>query len=142
MKTSFHTLLFKTFHAQRNQIRPYMHDIGLSSGQPKVLGYLLEHDDVMQKDVAKYCDIEPATVSKMLEPMEKNQLIIRKAVTGNRRAGCISISEKGKTAYETWKVHCTNVEEKMLQDFSEEERQQFISFLSRAYVNLTNNHIE
>lgn len=142
MKTSFHTLLFKTFHAQRKQIRPYMNDVGLSSGQPKLLGYLLDHNACMQKDLAEYCDIEPATVSKMLDALERNALIERKLVAGNRRAGSIMITDKGKTAYETWQIHCREVEEKTLQGFNASERAMFMDFLCRAYFNLTRKDIE
>ena len=41
MKTPFYLMVFKTFHAQRNQIRKDMESYELSPGQPKVLRYVL-----------------------------------------------------------------------------------------------------
>ena len=59
MKVSFYMLLYRAFHAQRKCLRPFMAELGLAPGQPKVLLYLAGHDGCMQKDVAEHCDIEP-----------------------------------------------------------------------------------
>ena len=42
MRYAIHTLLARTAHAQRNYLRPYLKEMGLSPGQPKVLRYLSE----------------------------------------------------------------------------------------------------
>lgn len=56
MDTPFTIVMYRTFHAQRNAIRPGMADIGLSPGQPKILHYLLNHDGCMQRELADACD--------------------------------------------------------------------------------------
>ena len=43
MDTPFTIVMYRTFHAQRNAIRPGMDDIGLSPRQHKILQYLLWH---------------------------------------------------------------------------------------------------
>ena len=48
----------------------------------------------------------------------------------------LQITDEGKTALEQWIGCCHEAEEMMLENFSEEERRQFFSFLSRAYDNL------
>lgn len=40
MKVSFYMLLYRAFHAQRKCLRPFMAELGLAPGQPKVLLYL------------------------------------------------------------------------------------------------------
>lgn len=77
MDTPFTIVMYRTFHAQRNAIRPGMADIGLSPGQPKILHYLLNHDGCMQRELADACDIEPATVSRLLDKMEEDGLVRR-----------------------------------------------------------------
>ena len=72
MKVSFYMLLYRAFHAQRKCLRPFMAELGLAPGQPKVLLYLAGHDGCMQKDVAEHCDIEPATTSRVLDTLENN----------------------------------------------------------------------
>ena len=48
-----------------------MDEYHLSPGQPKVLRYLNAHQDCKLKDIADECDIESATVSKMIDNLEK-----------------------------------------------------------------------
>ena len=86
MNTPFHLMILKAFSAQRNTIRPRMAGLGLSPGQPKILNILTMRGECLQKDLAEACDIEPATVSKLLNNMEENHLITRGTVPGNKRA--------------------------------------------------------
>ena len=137
MKTPFHMMLFKAFHAQRNQIRHNMSEYGLSPGQPKVLRYLAQHEDCMLKDIARNCDVEPATVSKILNNLEDNGMLTREVVKDNKRALSLRITEKGEQALALWTTHCNEVEARSLQGFREEERRQFEEYLSRMYQNLT-----
>ena len=44
MERTFHMLLYRAFHAQRNQLRPCIGRIGLEVGQPKILTYLARMD--------------------------------------------------------------------------------------------------
>ena len=36
--------------------------IGITKGQPRILDYLSENDGCIQREIAKHCHIEPATV--------------------------------------------------------------------------------
>ena len=95
MKTQFHMMMFKTYHAQRNKIRMNMSDYGLSPGQPKVLRYIHQHEDCMLKDIANSCDVEPATVSKILNNLEDMGMLTREVVKDNKRALSLRITDKG-----------------------------------------------
>ena len=140
MKTPFFLVVYKTFHAQRNQIRPGMAAIGLSPGQPKILNYLLEHDHCMQRQVAEGCDIEPATVSRILTNMEQQGLIERG--DPGRRAAEISLTDKGREAQRQWRGICHEVEERAQEGFGTEERERFRGDLCRMYHNLTGKVID
>lgn len=142
MKTEFHFLLFKSFHAQRNHIRKDMCTYGLSPGQPKVLRYVYAHNNCMLKDIATSCDVEPATVSKILNTMEEKGMIKRMVVKGNKRAMSVSISEQGKQAFLKWVKHCDEVQDISLHGFSSDEIAKFEEFLCRMYFNLTGKEIE
>ena len=112
MKTPFYLMVFKTFHAQRNQIRKDMESYELSPGQPKVLRYVLGNENCMLKDIAEACDVECATVSRIL------------------------------TSLQEWNAHCKEVEALSLKGFSEEEQEQFKQFLNRMYHNLSNKTLD
>ena len=137
MAIQLYMALYKTFHAQKNRIRPGMLEMGLSPGQPKVLGFLSHTDSCMQKDIAAALDIEPATVSQLLSNMEQNGLVKRSGCTERKRADSVSITEKGIAAHEEWLKICLAVEKDALNGFTQSEREQFIGYLGRMYRNLT-----
>jgi DNA-binding MarR family transcriptional regulator len=142
MNTPLHLVLLKTYYAQRNLVRPAMAEIGLSPGQPKILGYLAGHDRCLQKDLAARCEIEPATVSKLLDGMETAGLVERVAVENDKRATCIAITERGRALQTKAKERFHNIMKQELGGFSEEEAEQFLSYLSRVYYNLTGREID
>ena len=142
MRTPFHLLILKTYHAQRNRVRPSMAEIGLSPGQPKLLGYLVSVDHCMQKELAEACEIEPATVSKLLNGMEETGLVLRSAAEGDKRAGCVSITEKGRKLQEQAKGRFDQIVGQELSGFTEKEKEEFTSYLCRMYHNLTGREIK
>lgn len=141
MKTPFYMLVFKAFHAQRQKNRMNMNAFRLSPGQPKVLRYIQNHKDCKLKDIAKECDIESATVSKMLDNLEEKGMIIRNINPQNKRAYQVNLMDKGRSALQKWEEHCMEVEQISLQDFTPEEKEQFQNYLSRMYTNLTGKKI-
>lgn len=137
MDIPFHLLMLKAYNAQKNKMRPFMQALGLSAGQPKILSFLRMRDGCMQKDLAEYCNIEPATVSRLLNNMEDRGLIARRIDDGNRRAVRISIAESGKEIERRMRLHFQEVNRISLDGFSEEEGEQFIGYLRRMHENLT-----
>ena len=136
MERTFHMLLYRAFHAQRNALRPHLGELGLGAGQPKVLGYLIRNGASRQRQLAEYCEIDPAAVSRMLDSMQKGGFVTRQADEENRRCERIQITDRGRAAYETWQGFCGEMEQRMLAGFTEEERTQFADYLGRAYRNL------
>ena len=141
MKTPLYMLVFKAFHAQRQKNRMNMNAFRLSPGQPKVLRYIQNHKDCKLKDIAKECDIESATVSKMLDNLEEKGMIIRNINPQNKRAYQVNLTDKGRSALQKWEEHCMEVEQISLQGFTPEEKEQFQNYLSRMYTNLTGKKI-
>lgn len=137
MDSLLYLSLTKAYHAQKNRLRPGLPAIGLSPGQPKILKHLLEQDRCMQKELAEECGIQPATVSRLIDNMEQEGLVVRGGTDERRRAACISITGAGRAAFERWRQWCAEVEKESLRDFSEEEKAQFAAYLGRMYHNLT-----
>ena len=135
VERTFHMLLYRAFHAQRNYLRSYLGEVGLEVGQPKLLGYLFFHGPCRQSQLAGYFDIDSAAVSRMLDSLERSGLILRKADENNRRCNQVQLTDRGRQAYEVWLERCRETEEVMLQGFTPQEQAQFADFLSRAYQN-------
>jgi Transcriptional regulators len=142
MSVGLHMAINKTYHAQKNKTRPGMLGIGLSPGQPKILSYLIKNNHCMQKEIAAALDIDPATVSQILNNMVQAGLIQRSALAERRRAESVSITEKGREVHEKWQLLCKEIEEISLNGFTGEEREQFLDYLHRMYQNLTGKVLE
>ena len=128
MEKTFHMLLYRAFHAERNYLRPCLETIGLEVGQPKLLGYLSTNGSCSQKQLASYFDIDSAAVSRMLDSLEKKGFITRKTDERSRRSNLVEITEKGLQAHKEWRRHCRETEAIMLQGFDAQKKNSLQSF--------------
>ena len=97
MKETLHYLLMTDHFLFQKTLFGKIKETGLSIGQPKVLDYLKEHDGTTQREIAAACQIEPASLTSILNGMEKANLIERKTLDGNRRSWHIFLTEKGSS---------------------------------------------
>ena len=143
MNIPFNLLVLKVFNAQKNRVRPLMAAIGLSPGQPKILTFLALHGECRQKELAASCDIEPATISRLLQGLEERGLIVRSGAADDRRAARVELSERGRELYRTEVApRFRSVVAAELTGFSEAERSRFEEYLRRVYFNLTSTPLE
>ena len=142
MQIPFHVMVTTALLAQRNAVSPYLAKEGLSPGQPKILAYLIQHDQCKQRDLADYYNIEAATVSRILSNMEEKGLIRRESRPGEKRAATVAITDEGKRIFARMQVHFKEVERRELEGFSEEEQALLRAFLQRLYQNLTGKELE
>ena len=96
MNFTFHYLLMANHLMLQKHFFHRIKELKLTLGQPKVLDYLQQNNGAMQKDIAKGCHIEPASLSTILNGMEKHGLITRNIDKQNRRNINIFMTEKGK----------------------------------------------
>ena len=136
MNFTFHYLLMANHLMLQQQLFNNIKDLKLTLGQPKVLDYLWENNGAMQKDIAKGCHIEPASLSTILNGMEKNGLIIRNIDKQSRRNINIFMTEKGKKVCERIKQEFTEIDSKALFYFSEKEIKQLTEYMIKIYHNL------
>lgn len=136
MNLPIHTLLARTAHVQKNYLRPHLTKLGLSPGQPKVLRCLDACGACSQKELAAHCEVDPASICRMLDSMERDGFLTRRPSDTDRRTGQVSLTDKGRETFHIWEDQCMTLEEKMLRDFSPEETAQFAEYLARAYRNV------
>lgn len=133
--------LIKIFMKLKRVHRRRCHDefrrSDITKGQPKILNYLAENDGSIQKDIAKNCNIEPATVTSVLAVMEKSGFIERRPNAGDRRILNVYLTEKGKITQENSQRAICEIEKECFRGFTEEEKMQAKSFFERMYNNLS-----
>lgn len=112
--------------------------LDLSPGQPKVLSRLRYQEGYLQKELAAFCRVEPATMAVLLANMEKKGLVRKETthVSGGKRAYRIYLTEYGRELAEKVDAMVDEVEIKSYQGFTQEEKDQLISLLGRLAENL------
>jgi len=136
MKETLHYLLMTNHLMFQKALLAGIKDTKLTSGQPKVLDYLRNHDGAVQKDIAAACNIEPATLTSVLLGMENKDLIIRKTLDGNRRSLYVHLTDTGRELAERVQSEFDKIEEKALSEFTQEEREQLNALLVRVKENI------
>ena len=126
-----HSMIQKNF---MEQVKPS----GLTSGQPKVLDYLRDHNGANQKEIAAACHIEPGSLTSVLNRMEESGLIERRMLDGNRRTFYIFMTEKGTQLKDIVEKNFVSIEEKAFRNISDEEQAAFMETFSKIYENLMN----
>lgn len=140
MKETLHYLLMSDHLMVQKALAASMKDSGLTPGQPKVLDYLLHHDGAIQKEIAIFCHIEPASLTTILNGMEAKGYIERKNIGNNRRSFHVYLTETGKNYADWLNLEFARIESEALKGFQEAETQQLLDLLSRIYQNMTDIH--
>lgn len=140
MQETFHYLLMSDHLMIQKTLISSVKDTGLTSGQPKVLDYLLRHDGAIQKEIAIFCHIEPASLTAILNGMENKGYIKRKTADSNRRSLHVYLTESGKKYADRLNLEFARIESQALEGFTPAEKQQLQDLLSRVYDNMVTTY--
>lgn len=136
MKETLHYLLMFDHLMVQKALLSSVKDTGLTPGQPKILDYLLHHDGAIQKEIAIFCHIEPASLTSILNGMENKGYIERKNIDNNRRSLHVYLTEMGKRYADRLNLEFARIESEALKGFDEKDTQQLYDLLNRVYQNM------
>ena len=136
MQASLHYLLMADHLLFHKALLASVQDTGLTSGQPKVLDYLREHDGAIQREIAAACHIEPATLTSLLSGMEQKGLISRKMLPGNRRSLYVYLTEQGKALAARIDAAFARIEAAALRGLDAAERDALTALLEKIRQNM------
>lgn len=137
MQETFHYLLMADHLMVQKALISSVKDTGLTPGQPKILDYLMYHDGAIQKDIAKFCHIEPASLTAILNGMESKGYVERRNSGKDRRSLHVYLTETGKRYSARLSREFAKIESEALKGLSEEEVRQLRDMLSRVYENMS-----
>jgi MarR family transcriptional regulator, organic hydroperoxide resistance regulator len=89
-------LLANICHLHRARIQQLFETLGLYQGQPPLLRLLWDQEGLTQTDLGERLKIAPATVTKMLQRMEKTGFIARKPDPEDQRISRVYLTEAGR----------------------------------------------
>lgn len=135
MSSSFHYLVMAEHSIFQKKLIAKLKGTGLTSGQPKVLDYLKDHDGASQKDIAHGCHIEPGTLTTLLNRMEEIGLVERRMLGGNRRSFYVFMTDLGKSKLKLVTDAFNELEAEAFSDISAEDRENFMDLFQKIYKN-------
>lgn len=100
---------------------------------------LYEQDGQTQTQLQKIIGIEQPTVVRTLDRMERDGLIVRKQSPTDRRVFNIYLTEKGLSCKDAVLSSAVNLNNLLLQPFSQNEQEIIQSYLQRLIDNLESN---
>ncbi|TDT71452.1 DNA-binding MarR family transcriptional regulator [Hypnocyclicus thermotrophus] len=112
--------------------------IGLYKGQPPVLFMLYKKNGLPQNKIAEKIHVSKATLSKMLQRMEKNEFIKRIKDKNDKRITRVYITEKSIKLKPLIDEKFKNINNISFKNFSVEEKKLMKSLLLKIYFNLKN----
>ncbi|MGB4660202.1 MAG: MarR family transcriptional regulator [Mobilitalea sp.] len=128
--------LFKRRIDQSSVFNEYDNITGLHG---MVIGFLFFHHeqgDLFQRDIETEFSIRRSTATGILQLMEKNELIIREAVSYDARLKKIILTPKAISLHEKIRNEIMNTEMELAKGLTEEEIQNFFATISKMKKNI------
>ena len=111
--------------------------LGLSSAQWRLMVRVAKEEGITQARLAELLEIEPISVSRLVDRMEEGGWIERRQDATDRRVRMIFPTEKTTAAYTDVKSLAGEVYEQSLTGVSPEDRRMLIRVLDTIVQNLT-----
>jgi DNA-binding MarR family transcriptional regulator len=118
------------------RVRALLESLGLYRGQPRVLFALWEREGQTHSELAQRTHVSAATISKMIQRMEKAGFLERRADEQDQRVSRVYLTESGRAVQDRVSAASQQLEEEALAGFSDEDRALLQRFLVRIRDNL------
>ena len=129
-------LLANISHLHHLRAHQLLEALGLYRGQPPVLFELWEREGLTQAELAERLHITPATMTRMLQRMEKSGFICRKPDETDQRVTRVYLTDSGRAVRAQLEKVWAQMEAETFAGFSEDERPVLRSWLKRIRANL------
>jgi len=130
-------LLAQICRLKHVRVHTLMEALGLYRGQPPVLRALWEQEGLTHTELAKYVHVQPATITKMLQRMEKSGFIQRKADPEDHRVSRVYLTQAGRAVQSGVQQAWRTLEQEAFAGFTLEERVLLRRFFLQIRENLT-----
>ncbi|MGQ3071059.1 MAG: MarR family winged helix-turn-helix transcriptional regulator [Ferrovibrionaceae bacterium] len=127
---SFGLLIYEISHQMRKRLEQRAKGLGLTRAQWQALGKLKRHAELSQAQLADMLDLEPITISRLLDRMEEAGLISRRPHPTDRRIRLVSVTETAKPILDEFRVLVDELHEEVLGHLSAAERAELIDRLT------------
>jgi MarR family transcriptional regulator, transcriptional regulator for hemolysin len=133
---NFGFLLHDVARLMRKRFEQNARGLGLTRAQCSVLAHLSRHEGIQQGGLADILEIEPITLTRLLDRLEEAGFVERRAHPKDRRIRLLHLTDKAHPLIgEIFSIGAATRGE-ALEGVAEEEREQLFAILSSMKANL------
>lgn len=133
---SLDSLFAQICRLKHARIHTLLETLGLYRGQPSVLQALWEQEGLMHTELARCLQVQPATITKMLQRMEKAGFIERRPDPDDQRVSRVYLTDAGRAVRADVQQVWRQLEEEAFAGFTLEERVLLRRFFLQVRENL------
>lgn len=111
-------------------------EIDLSGEQWVVVKRVHESPGITQTEIANSTYKDPASVTRMIDILEKKEFVVRTAEEGDRRACSINLTVKGQKYVDEVLPLAAEMRKFGMRNVSNQDKETFIKVLNKIYENL------
>lgn len=121
---------------KHSRVRTLLEALGLYEGQPALLRSLWEEEGLTHTELARRLHVRPATVTKMIQRMERSGFVERRPDPADQRLSRVYLTRSGCSVQEAVRQVWRTLESEAFSGFSGEERAQLQNFFRQIRENL------
>lgn len=116
--------------------------IGVTRPQWRVLTLLARREGINQGGIAELLEVEPITLSRMVDRLQEAGLVERRADPNDRRAWQLFLTDKAAPIIEQLRIWADELFEEALVGFGDADERQLSALLTRVRQNLSQRNDE
>ena len=113
-----------------------MATLGLTTPQMRSLAVLSTRDGILIRELAVYTVVPQSTLSRALEPLDRDGLIRRQTDETDSRATRVFITDAGHNAYKKLWPHMARSYESMFVGIDDDRKRMFLDILQLMLQNI------
>ncbi len=133
---SLDQLLAQICRLKHGRVRALLETLGLYEGQPSMLRVLWAEEGLTHTDLARRLRVQPATITKMIQRMQKAGFVERRPDPDDERVSRVYLTESGRTVQADVRGVWHTLEKEAFAEFTEEERALLRQFFFQIRANL------
>ena len=114
----------------------HMHGLEISLDQWLVLGPVWKNDGISQKEISEYCGKDKTSVTKIIDTLEKKNLVVRVTDQLDHRVKRVVLSQKGRELFLSALPVMAQTRDELRSGISDKEIEALKTILNKIYKNL------
>ncbi|MEQ8309362.1 MAG: MarR family transcriptional regulator [Sphingopyxis sp.] len=130
-------ILNDTARLYRRAFNARVKDSGITALQWRLITYLKRHEGIRQGPLADLIEVEPITLSRMVDRLTEAELVERRADPADRRAWRLYLTPRAGTLLVGIRLEIAALNDEALEGLSAAERDQLGHLVERVRANLS-----